>query len=442
VVSSSSERRAAALALIRVEQGAFASRLLQTAAGPGVRARVLGVLRWLSALDWVLRRHVRSGLERLDPEVRAVLRLGLYEAVHLGVPAPVATDAAVRLVAGLGKGSARGLVNAVLRRAIAGNGPSIEEAPEHVRWCHPRWLVRRWSAAFGEQAAARIMAADQEPAPLWAWLADPDARQRLDVAGTRLEAHPWCPGAWRAPDDPGALAAAVAGGDAYAQDPASQLVAHVAARLLDELPDATPHRCADLCSAPGGKAALLARLRPGIDLVCLDLQPTRVRLVQRLLDRLVGPGRRQTVAAADAGAPPLAGESLDLVVLDAPCSGTGTLRRHPELRWRLSAPELERLAAAQARLVAAAIELLAPGGVLLYSTCSIEPEENERVVAGALGGSQARLETVGLASLVPASAGAITTPAGGLRLLPAGLNDGFTLHALRRETDTIPSGHL
>jgi len=436
VVSSSSERRAAVLALIRVEQGAFASRLLQPVASPGVRARVLGVLRWLSALDWVLRRHVRSGLERLDPEVRAVLRLGLYEAVYLGVPIPVATDAAVRLTGSLGKGSARGLVNAVLRRATAGYGAELEGAPEHVRWCHPRWLVRRWKAAFGDRAADEAFASDQEPAPLWAWLAGSDTRAALEADGVVLEVHPWCPGAWRAPADPAALARAVARGDAYAQDPASQLVAHVAARLWDGLAPGTPRLCADLCAAPGGKAALLGRLRPGLELICLDLQLTRARLVRRLGSRLAGqPGL--PVVVADAGAPPLQPSGLGLVLLDAPCSGSGTLRRHPELRWRLSVAELERLATAQMRLVAAALELLAPGGVLLYSTCSVEPEENERLLGEPLDAEISRFERCELASLLPASSGAIPTSSGGARLLPSTLNDGFTMHAVRRGVQTV-----
>lgn len=419
-MSGSSERLVAAKLLIRVESGAFSSRLLGSGAGPGVRSRVLGVLRWQRALDHALARHCRRPPAELDPEVRVVLRLGLYEAVLLGVPAAVATDGAVHLSRRMGRGSAAGLVNAVLRRAVA-SWPEVEAASPDVRLSHPEWLYRRWSDRLGEATAGRVMAANQEPRETWVWFPRETARARLEEAGVQLESHPWCPGAWSAPGRAAALLAEVAGLGAYAQDPGSQLVAHVAAALGG----GGEPRLADLCAAPGGKLALLLRLRRFAVAVGLEVHLGRARLA-RLPVTAVGGGAG--VVCADSTLAPLRAGSWDLVVVDAPCSGTGTLGRHPELRWRLSPTALFDLAARQRALVGAGCELLAPGGALLYATCSIEPEENEDAVADLGSG----FERVPLAPLLPAGVSYLQAELGGVRLLPDRSHDGFTLHGVRR----------
>jgi len=420
-VSVSSDRLRAAHLLMRVERGDFAGPLLERHPGGGVRVRVLGVLRWLRLLDAALAPHLRRPLPRLDPEVRTVLRLGLFEAGFLGVPPPVATDGAVHLVRRLARSSAAGLVNAVLRRAVAELQRLRREAPLAVRLSHPDWMVERWEARWGEAVTRAILAANQEPAPLWVWFLDERVRSRLEAGGCALEAHRWLPGAWTAREGAAALAAAVAGGAAYAQDPASQLVAHLAARLL---PEAGVPRVADVCAAPGGKSALLARLVPGTFQVAGDLRLARARLVRGLLSRA---GAEALVLAADARRPPLPVRAFDLVLVDAPCTGTGTLRRHPELRWRLHPGSVTELAALQRDLLLGALELVRPGGVVLYTTCSLEPEENEEVVAAASGD----VEPVQLAPLLPAAAGARPTPMGGAVLVPGADSDGFTYHALR-----------
>jgi len=419
-VSASSERLVAARLLIRVEAGAFSSRMLGSGSGPGVRSRVLGVLRWQRALDHVLAPHLRRPLADLDPEVRAVLRLGLYEAVLLGVPAAVATDGAVHLARRVGRGSASGLVNAVLRRAVA-RWPEVEAASPDVRWSHPEWLFRRWSHRLGEAAALAVMSANQEPRETWAWFLAETSRARLEGASVRLEAHPWCPGAWSAPGRAAALLAEVAGLGAYAQDPGSQLVAHVASALVD----GGDSRLADLCAAPGGKLALLLHLRRFAVAVGLEVRLGRARLAR---PPVAAAGGGSTVVCADATRAPLRPGSWDLVVVDAPCSGTGTLGRHPELKWRLSPGVLSDLAARQRDLVAAGCELLAPGGALLYATCSIEPEENEDVVADLVP----ELERVRVAPHLPAGVPHLETELGGVRLLPGRSCDGFTLHGVRR----------
>ncbi len=419
MASASADRQQAARLLIRVEDGAFASRMLGDRAGPGVRARVLGVLRWQRLLDHVLERFSRRPLPKLDPEVRVALRLGLFERAELGLPAAVAVDGAVRLVRGLAHESATGLVNAVLRRATSAWEEVTADLPDDLQWSHPSWLADRWRSVLGDEAVSNAMAAAQRPAPVWVWFADALARERLEREGVGLSPHPWCPGAWTARDEIGPLLAAVNRREAYVQDPSSQLVAHLGANLAG-----AEAAFVDLCAAPGGKAALMVRLRSWRSALALDLRAVRLRLLGPLAARLGGP----LMAAADAGRPPLAERTWELVLLDAPCSGTGTLRRHPELKWRLKAQAITELATAQSRLLAAAVELVAPEGALLYATCSLEPEENEAHFASLPEG----FEVQPLDGVLPSGVVTAPTAAGGVRLPTSRDGDGFTLHALRR----------
>jgi len=418
-VSDSADRQLAARLLVRVEDGAYSSRLLARPLTAGVRARVLGVLRWQRTLDEALAGPLRRPLDRLDPVVRAVLRVALFEAAVLGVPAAVATDSAVRTVRRLGASSAAGLVNAVLRRAAPSWATLLEQASPDLRLSHPEWLYRRWQRAYGAQAAERAMAAAQEPAPVWVWWRDEAARDAAAASGLELEPHPWCPGAWTAPEQARELLAAVAAGAAYVQDPSSQLVAQLALRL-----GGGGARLADVCAAPGGKLALWRRLGGATRPLALDRHLGRLRLAGRLLDRVGG----AELVVADATAPSLRPGSRDLVLVDAPCSGTGTLRRHPELKWRLQPAGIAELAALQSRILDGACELAAPGGVVLYTTCSVEPEENEVLVERL----PAEFEAIDLAPLLPAGVPAALTAAGGVRLLPSLDGDGFTMHAVRR----------
>ncbi len=414
---SGDERREALHQLLRVEGGAYASRLLQLR-GAGQRARVLGVLRWLRALDHLLQPFCRRPMAQLDDEVRWTLRIGLFEIAFLGVPPAVATDAAVRLVRQAGRPNASGLVNAVLRRAHPGWRDRWDAAPTAVRLAHPDWLVERWRDRYPGAEVEAALAAGQEPASLWVWFLDDAAR--VGFAGT-LRAHPWCPLAFSASEDARRLAATVRSGGAYAQDPSSQLVGHIAAALLQTR---SGSRVAHVCAAPGGKAARLATLHDCSQQVALDRHYGRLRLARELL------GRASTVArvvAGDAKAPPLATGVWDLVVVDAPCTGTGTLRRHPELKWRLRPEDPQAMATTQRELLESAVPLLSPGGVVLYSTCSIEWEENEDVVRSVPG-----LHPVELEQLLPSATPAITCSTGGARLLPGADHDGFTVHALTR----------
>lgn len=419
-MSADRDRVTAARVLLRVEQGAWASRLLVGEAAPGVRARVLGVLRWLRLLDADLGRWSSKPVARLDPEVRAALRLGLFEATELGVPPPVAVDAAVRLVRRLGRGAASGLVNAVLRRAVAADRRAwLDGLEASLRLAHPEWLARRWRDRLGEETAAAAMAADQRPADIWIWFRDEARARQLAGDGLGLVAHPWCPGAWSAPAEPRRLLEEVAAGRALVQDPSSQLVAHVAARLAPR-----GARFVDLCAAPGGKTALFAQLAAPALVVAADRHFGRLRRLSG--DGRLGPDGRGLVA--DAARPALTPAAWDLVLVDAPCSGTGTLCRHPELKWSLDEAAIARCAAQQQPILAGACGLVVAGGALVYSTCSLEPEENEALLADPPAG----FEPLAVAELLPPGCPAVETAAGGVVIPPADLGDGFSIHAMRR----------
>jgi 16S rRNA (cytosine967-C5)-methyltransferase len=404
---------------MRVEGGAFSSRLLAGTTAPAVRVRVLETLRWLGALDAVLQPRCRRSLADLDPEVRSALRLGLVEAMRLQTPPALATDGAVRLVRRLGKSSASGMVNAVLRKATGAWRDVLSDAPVALRFSHPRWLCDRWTSHFGEEAAIDSMASAQEPSLTWVWFFDDSERRAMEASGLGLEAHPWCPDCWRVEERVAELVEAVRMGRAYAQDPSSQMVAHVARAFVSE-----DSRVIDLCAAPGGKSALLARLAGPSSAIASDRSLTRVRLMRPPLARV----KVDSVAVADAAHPPFAEGRWDLVLLDAPCTGTGTFRRHPELKWRLNRESIAEMAAVQRKLIEASLKLLAPGGVLLYATCSVEPEENETVVENLSAG----FGIEGVESLLPDGVPAIGTSAGGVRILPNPSGDGFTMHAVRR----------
>lgn len=404
---------------MRVEGGAFSSRLLASGGSPAVRVRVLETLRWLAALDAALLPHCRRDLDKLDPEVRTVLRLGLAEVMRLDVPPALATDGAVRLIRKMGRSSAAGMVNAVLRRAASQWRQTLEASQVSVRLSHPEWLAQRWVEHFGGEAAEAAMESAQHPAKTWVWFFDDRTRDRLAGEGVSLEAHQWCLGAWTAPTQAPLLVGAVASGGAYAQDPSSQLVARAARALAGD-----GARAVDLCAAPGGKAALMLHQGGWGCLAAADLMLKRARLITTTLGR-VGEGM---VVAADAARPPFAASSWDLVVLDAPCSGTGTFRRHPELKWRLRPESITEAAAVQRRLFSAALELVAPGGIVLFSTCSVEPEENEEVVRDLPPG----FEVEELSRALPENVPGLPTDAGGTRILPNVDGDGFTMHAIRR----------
>jgi len=368
--------------LAAVEAGAWSDRLLaareRRLALPADRARlhalVYATLRWMGAVDARLGPLVRAGLGSLDPRVRAALRLGAAEIFVLGHPAPLAVDAAVHAVRLAGAAPATGLVNAVLRRL------AVEGGVLDVTATMPAWLASRWSARYGEDVARALVEAANRPARPFAVARDDrpgtsgiaGARDALarDFAGEGVATEP----ASRHPAGLVVTRGAPQATDAFAAgrcvllDEAAALVA-----LLASAVDGRP--VADLAAAPGGKAALIAQRSDG-PVVALEAVPTRARRLAQSL-ALRAPAGRTHVVHGDALAPPLARHAFGSVLLDAPCSGTGTLRRRPDKRFRLAPGDIAACAVRQARMLDAAAPLVGPGGALVYAVCSLEPEEGE-----------------------------------------------------------------
>jgi 16S rRNA (cytosine967-C5)-methyltransferase len=428
--------------LLRVHKGAHAAPLLE-ARGRALegrdrdflRALVKKTLRGAIRLDHVLQRHLDKPAASLDPPVLAALRLGAAQLLLMDrVPAHAAvgeTVAAARLFAP----KAAGLVNAVLRRVSAREKkPGVVRLPPGadpiarlaLETSHPEWLVKRWVAAFGEADAQGALEADDVDAPT-DLLADPRAgsldeiEAALAEGGVTVQRSPWAP-----------LALTVTGGNAVSHPLVSGgalAVVDVAAQALAAL--LPPSEIAlDLAAAPGGKTRALLASGRAQRVVALERTASRAA---RLASNLVAAGRRASVLVvrADAGAPPLPRESFGAVLLDAPCSGTGTLRKNPEIRLRLAPGDLARFAQTQARLLDAALSLLSRGGALLYVTCSLEPEENEEVVDRVLAARSgfARETPVVEASHPLASR---TDAAGLVRVLPGPTQDGFSALLVKR----------
>jgi 16S rRNA (cytosine967-C5)-methyltransferase len=336
---------------------------------------VLGTLRRRGALDHALGRCLTGRFEDLQPEVQDVLRLGAYQVLEMRLPDRAAVSESVDLARSAAPRAA-GLVNAVLRRlAREGAAPEPDAERDPLGWLTttgslPHWLAQRWVDALGARdAVARARAALGEP-PVHVRLNPrrPAASDRLREVGIELEPL-GVPGAFRASATP--PPDLVHSGDVYAQDVGSQLVARLSAEGGGLVLDA--------CAAPGSKSTLLAD--SGARVVAGELSGRRRRTLAELVRRW---GATVTVVGHDARRPPFREGSFDTVLLDAPCSGLGTLARHPDIRWRASAADVARHAVLQAALIDALAPLVRAGGRLVYATCSLEPEENEQVVHGFL----------------------------------------------------------
>jgi len=431
-----SRSREGAVAILRdvLRHGAEATPLL-AARGAGLsppdrdllRELVLGVLRHRSALDAELASVCRAPLARLAPGLREILEVALYQLRHLDrVPGYAAVDEAVRQARAGGGERAAKLVNAVLRKLADRPRPApaaVLSTAELARdTSHPEFLVRRWVERFGRETACRILEADNAHSGL-DLLANPRRtdrdrlREALALEGVESELSPLSPlGLSVVSGNP--LGSPLLGeGHFTVQDVGAQALA-----LL--LPPGD--LLVDLAAAPGGKSFAALALGRAKRTVSLDRSPARLRRFAENARRLGMPEAR--AAAADFLAPPLPAAKFDRVLLDAPCSGTGTLRKIPEIRYRLTPAAISKLAGSQAQAVAAAAALLAPGGYLLYATCSLEVEENEEVVAKVLS---ARPDL----KVSPIDAPPLLRPyvdGGRFRILPDARTDGFTAHLIAR----------
>lgn len=372
-----SPRALALEALLRIEDGAYANLAvpailtrsnLEERDRAFVTELVYGTTRMGRACDWLVERFL---FRDLDPQVRAVLRLGAYQLAFLQTPAHAAVGETVELA----DGRTKGLVNAVLRKVADAGPPKPGDWPDDAtRLSYPDWIVERLTRDLGRDRAIAAL-------------------EQMNEAATVTE---------RA--------------DGYVQDEASQQVAHLVDAKAGE-------RVADLCAAPGGKATLIAHRQPAV-VAAGDLNPSRAALVAGNARKV----RREEVAAyvGDGRRPPLRTESFDHVLLDAPCSGLGVLRRRPDARWRILPSDVDDLVKLQQQLITSAIDLVRPGGTLLYSVCTLTVEETEHV------DRWLSVTHPTLAAVAPP--GAPWEPVGrGARLLPQALGtDGMYVLKLRR----------
>lgn len=437
-------RRAAFDILRRVEaEGAYSSPLVASLSESDLSREdralaqeiTLGVLRWQKALDYFIERYSRRKTASLDLPVLISLRIGLYQLRHLTrVPASAAVNESVNLVKASRARSAHGFVNAVLRNAArhadvkAGDGIDDEIERVSVELSHPRWLVERWAAQLGE-AEARELAAANNRHPRTAFrvntlkTAEAEALRLLESRGVTLARSAYVPGAFVVESGSASeVQQAAARGLIYLQDEASQLVSE----LLDAK---SGDRVLDLCAAPGSKSSHLAALTENEALiVACDIHPHRLAQLSATCNRLGARSVSPIVLDATGELPFLAeAQRFDRVLIDAPCSGTGTLSRNPEIKWRLAPEDPSRLAAVQLDLLNRATDVINNAGRLVYSTCSIEVEENEGVITRFIAsGAPFRL-------LKPDAHASLITPEGFVRTFPHRHGtDGFFAAVLER----------
>jgi 16S rRNA (cytosine967-C5)-methyltransferase len=440
-------------------------------------ALVLGVLRWQILLDHQLQSLLTHPNARLDTEIQIALRIGAFQILHMDrIPARAAIDESVELAKRAGHRYASGMVNAVLRKLSAasqsgqntqsipalspekGTGfspyimPTKEGmalAPEGMRpknspaalalaQAHPVWMVERWANLYGLAAASAICHHGQTQPVQTIRLVSQDAESQLTQAGIVFE-----PGQLLTPSRnvvSGDLSTAEAFRDARIrfQDEGSQLVAEIAAANLHK----RNGQILDACAAPGGKTLILAERNSQAHILACESSPARFEHLQL---RLAAHASQIECRLADVTA--LGDDStFDLVLADVPCSGTGTLGRNPEIRHRLRPEDLPRQAERQGAILTAALRALRPGGRVVYSTCSLEPEENEQVVAAVLAQSttarqlslEASIEALLRDGILHSSAAARLkasfTPQGVIRLLPGEFHtDGFFIALIERE---------
>jgi 16S rRNA (cytosine967-C5)-methyltransferase len=345
---------------------------------------VMGTIRWQAWLDSLIEHYSRRKVESLDSPVRRAIRLGLYQLRFLPrIPTSAVVNESVNLTHRARLRSAGAFVNAVLRRATReprfDPTASIDDPIEKtaLETSHPVWLIRRWVEAIGLDETRKFALTNNQHPPIAFRLSNPGddtAVQRLRAAGGVLTPSCIARDAWRI-DGSGAMLRTLAReGSLYIQDEASQLVS----LLVDPKPG---ERILDACAAPGGKTTHMAALSGGSAMIVAgDIHSHRLVTVRQFAERLRASGVSPVTLDAATGLPFRDG-LFDRVLVDAPCSGTGTLRRNPEIRWRITKSDIEDLCKRQQRILTNSSQMVRSGGRLVYSTCSVEAEENEGVIA-------------------------------------------------------------
>ncbi len=386
-------RAVAAEMCVDLRRGEFLDQSFERRIGPldardrrWTRELVYGMLRHRAAIDTILAERVRGGLARLDPDVIDLLRLGAYQLLNMGsVPAYAAIAQTVELAKRRHGMGASKLVNAVLRRTDR-EREQLNTAPPPadtvdalaLKYSHPRWLIARWIERWGEQDTERLLTLNNADAPI--------AIRPYGIVREQLEAMMEAAGVHVADAPYARDSIAISGGTTFTelgafkkglffvQDPAATLVTEYAS-----IP--TGATVADLCAAPGGKALELSRTAGAV--LASDKSFGRLQRLlanQRRLENVnllpfVGDARNPAIRPVDA------------VLIDVPCTGTGTFRRHPDARWRIKISDIAVMSALQKLILRAAAKVVKPGGLLIYSTCSLEPEENDAQVDSFLSDS-------------------------------------------------------
>jgi 16S rRNA (cytosine967-C5)-methyltransferase len=478
-------RKAAFQILLAVERGqSHSDDLLRgkavNALSPADRnlatALVIGVLRWQIRLDPQIQSLLQRPNAKLDAEILIALRLGAFQILYMDrIPARAAIDESVELAKQAGHRFASGMVNAVLRKLAAASrtevaphptedlsqmkgtgfspyiktpkpGPAL--APEGMRTeesaaelalalAHPAWMVERWVSCYGLDAARAICRHGQSQPTLTVRLTGPEAETELSQAGIVLSPGQLLTAARIVVSGDVAATAAFIEGLVRIQDEGSQLVAELASAIFDQ----RMNSIVDACSAPGGKTLILAERNPHARILACESSPPRL---EQLRQRLAAIGSRIECRLADATQ--LTDDAaFDLALADVPCSGTGTLGRNPEIRHRIRAEDLPRQAERQRAILAAALRAVRLGGRVVYSTCSLEPEENEHVIAAVLAVTpNARqlsldvpIESLKSKSILTSTGAEVLrdalTPQGALQLLPGAFRtDGFFIALFER----------
>jgi 16S rRNA (cytosine967-C5)-methyltransferase len=387
---------------------------------------VTGALRWQGAFDHIASQFAKRPLVKLDPEILDILRLSIFQLLHLDrVPASAAVNDAVSLARHAGKKSAAPLVNALLRRVsrernrlpLPARPVSTDDRAAALDYLsttlsHPRWLAERWLERYGFEATERWMQFNNHPAALT--IRVNTLKTTATVLTGTLAKHGVVVTPGRFASDALIVQAGnplltplAEDGSFLVQDEASQLVASVVGAKPGD-------RVLDACASPGGKTIAIAATMGDTGLiVATDVRGKRVDLLARTI--AFSGARSVRVVQADAGGPLPLQSRFDWVLLDAPCSGLGTIRRDPDIRWRRTESDLTGFAATQLRMLTETADVLRPGGRLVYSTCSSEPDENEHVVQRFLtdsGFTSTPINTPGL------TGHSLVNPAGHLRTLP------------------------
>lgn len=398
-----------------------------------LRELSLGTLRWKRRLDYVISRASHRDFEKIEPALRTPLRLGAYQLLFLDrIPHHAVVHEAVDHARRLTHKGGASFTNAVLRRIA--RQPSLDAWPvEHddplsrlaIEKSHPDFMVRRWFHQFGKPVTERLLDANNRPKALQL-LAFKDgggrellAEQLIDE-GVEVEPSMVSPLGLIVRHGNPLHSESYRQGRFYVQDEASQAAALVP-------PPRPGERILDAAAAPGGKSFTLLAVEPTVRPVLADVSPGRTFTLRENLVRL---GRDLPLLVADAASPPLSGR-FDRVILDLPCTGTGTLRKNPELKWRVSESEIGRLSRQAARLLAGLADCVEVGGYLVAITCSLEPEENQHVIERLLE-ERSDLRHADLDQLLDYPLDRFIVGPGAWQILPQDDHDGFTVQVLQR----------